>query len=59
MGRERLLKSAEEADDVLVFRIMIQDVVHQAVETTVVNDGQHAEGTIVELVGGDIPGEVL
>jgi hypothetical protein len=56
---ERLLESPKETNDVLVVRIMIQDFVHQAVETAVVNDGQHAERTIVEFVGSDIPGEVF
>ncbi len=59
MGIERVLESPEEGNDVLMFRIVVQDLVQQAVETAVLNDGQHAERTIVELVGGNIPGKVL
>ena len=57
-GPQGLLESPEEAEDVLVCGIMVQHVIHQTFEDPVVHDRKHAEGAIVEFVGGDIPGEV-
>ena len=38
--------------------IVVQHVIHQALEGPVVHDRKHAEGAIVQFVGGNIPGEV-
>jgi hypothetical protein len=52
------LKVLEKGDHIVVRRIMIQDLIKQALEGAVVHDGQHTKRAIVELVNRQIPGKI-
>lgn len=51
------LEAAEERQDILVGRIVVEDFVEKPLELSVVHNRKHAEGAIVEFVGGDVAGE--
>ena len=55
---KKTLEFSEERPDVLVRRIMIEDLVADASEGAVVHDGQDAIGAVVKFVGRDVTGEV-
>ncbi len=55
---EDLLEAPEELQDVLVRGVMVEDVEDEPLETAVVHDREHAEGTVVEFVGGNVSGEL-
>ena len=54
-----LSEASQEVLDVVLGRVVVQDLVDQPLESPVVDDGQDAEGAIVEFVGGDVAGEAL
>src|SRR5262252_10433278 len=37
---------------------MIQDLVEEALIAAIIDGGEYAEGTVIELIGGHIPGEI-
>jgi hypothetical protein len=53
------LKASEKAPDVLVGRVVIEDLIEEPFEPAVIDNGQHTEGPVVEFVGGDIAREVI
>jgi hypothetical protein len=55
---QRRLEAHEEGRDVGVRRVVIQDWVGQTLEGVVSDDGQHAAVAVLQLVGGDVAGEV-
>lgn len=57
-GSQGVLEPREEPCDVLLARAVVEDFVDQAFEPVVVYDRQHAVGPVVQLVGGDVAGEV-
>ena len=52
------MEAAEERRDVLVGRVVVQDLVGDPFEGAVVDDRQDAERPVIQFVGGDIAGEV-
>jgi site-specific DNA recombinase len=52
-------KPLEERPDILVSRVVVEDLVAEPFERAVVDDRQDTEGTVVQLVSGDIPGEAV
>jgi len=52
------LEATEEPQDIYVCRIVIKDFVDEPLELSVVHDREYAEGTIVELIRGNIAGEI-
>ena len=52
------VESAEERLDVLVGRVVIEDLVEEPLEGAVVDDREDAEGTVIQLVGSDVAREV-
>src|ERR1051326_6222397 len=58
-ARQGGLEPLEERLDVLVSWVVVEDLVAQPLEGAVIDDRQHAEGTIVQLVSGDVPGEAV
>lgn len=52
------LKPAEERDDIRMIWIVVQDLIEQTLEGAVVNDREHAEGTVVQLVGCNVTREI-
>jgi hypothetical protein len=57
-GVEGRLKGPEEAPDVRVGGVVVQHVIDEPLEPAVIHNGQHTEGPVVELVGGDVAREV-
>ena len=55
---EGRVESAEERLDVLVRRIVIEDLVGEPLEGAVVDDREDAEGSVIQLVGSDVAREV-
>ncbi len=55
---QRGLKAVEERHDVLVSRVVVEDLVDQPLEGPVVDDREDAERPIIQLVGRDIAREV-
>src|SRR5207237_10817774 len=53
------LEPPEERPDIPVSRVVVEDLVAQPLEGTVVDDRQDAEGAVVQLVSGDGSGEVV
>ena len=53
------LEPLEERLDILVSRVVVEHLVAQPLEGAVIDDRQDAEGAIVQLVGGDVPGEAV
>ena len=53
------LEPLEERPDISVSRGVVKDLVAQPLEGTVIDDRQDAEGTVVQLVSGNVPGEVV
>src|SRR5437016_1425022 len=49
----------EERPDIPVFRVVVEDLVAQPLEGAVIDDRQDAEGTVVQLISGDVPGEAV
>ena len=52
------MESAEERLDVLVGRVVIEDLVEEPLESAVVDDREDAERTVIQLVGSDVAREV-
>src|SRR5215475_1129721 len=52
--RQGRLESPEKRPDVLVVRIVIQDLVEEAFVAAIINGRQNAEGAIIHFIGGDI-----
>src|SRR5450755_821510 len=49
---------SQEAADVVLGRVVLQDAEGQAVEGSVVNQRKHAERAVVQLIGGEVAAEV-
>jgi len=41
-----------------VGRIVIQDVIEEALVAAIIDGGENAEGAVIELIGGHIPGKI-
>ncbi len=52
------LKMPEKDNHVLVCGVMVQDLVIETLEGMVVYNGQHAKGSIVEFINGEVAGKV-
>jgi len=52
-------ESSEEPLDVFFRGVVVQDLVDKASERVIVDDGEDAVGTVVELVGREVPGEAI
>src|SRR6202050_3102064 len=52
------LETPQERGDVFVVRIVVEHMVDQAFERAIIDDGQDAKWPIVQLVDGDIAGEI-
>ena len=52
------MEAAEERLDVLVGRVVVEDLVDEPLEGAVVDDREDAERAVIQLVGGDIAREV-
>ena len=52
-------EAMEESRDVRVIGIVIEHLVKEPFESAIVNDGQDAKRTIVQLVGRDVPREII
>ena len=52
------LEATEEPQDICVCRVVIKDFVDEPFELSVVHDREHAEGAVVEFIGGDVAGEI-
>jgi hypothetical protein len=52
-------EAAEEPPDIPLSRVVVEDRVAQPLEGAVIDDRQDAEGAIVQLVSGDVPGEAV
>ena len=59
VGVNGCLEASEKAPDVLVGRVVIEDLIDEPFEPAVIDHGQHTEGPVVEFVGGDIAREVV
>ena len=57
-GIEGLMEAAEERRDVLVGRVVVEDLVGQPLEGAVVDDREDAERPVIQLVYGEIAREV-
>ena len=55
---QRHPEAPKEGQDIRMLRIVIEDLVQEPFEGTVVNNGQDAERTVVQLIGRDIPGKI-
>ena len=55
---QRPLELAQELADLLFRRVVIQDAESQAVVAAMVHDTEDAEGAVVDLVDGQVSGEV-
>src|SRR5215470_7876145 len=58
-ARQGGLESPEERLDIPVSRVVVKDLIAEPLEGAVVNDRQDAEGAVVQLVRGDVPGEAV
>src|SRR6516165_592571 len=58
-ARQGGLEPPEERLDIPVSRVVVEDLVAEPLEDAVVNDRQDAEGTVVQLVRGDVSGEAV
>src|SRR3954449_4064330 len=52
-------EAAEEPPDIPLSRVVVEDRIAQPLEGAVIDDRQDAEGAIVQLVSGDVPGEAV
>ena len=52
------MEPAEEGRDVLVGRVVIEDLVGEPFEGAIIDDREDAERPVIQLVGGDIAREV-
>jgi hypothetical protein len=52
-------EAAEESPDIPLGRVVVEDLVAQPLEGAVIDDGQDAEGPVVEFISGDVPGEAV
>jgi hypothetical protein len=52
-------EAAEESPDIPPSRVVVEDLVAQPLEGAVIDDGQDAEGPVVEFISGDVPGEAV
>ena len=53
------LEGAEESLDVGVLRVVVQHFIDEAAKGAVVHDRENAERPVVQLVGRDVPGELI
>jgi len=51
-------EATEERQDIVVGGIMVEDFVDNPLELPVIHDREYAERAVVELIGGDIAGEI-
>jgi hypothetical protein len=58
MSHDGLLKPLEETADVAVLGIVVEDLVQQTTLPGAIDGREHAEGTVVQLVGGQVAREV-
>src|SRR6266567_2594657 len=56
--RQGRLESPEKRPNVLVVRIVVQDVREDPLVAAIIDGGEHTEGAVIELIGGHIPGKV-
>src|ERR1700722_3713105 len=52
-------EAAEEPPDIPVSRVVVEDLVAQPLEGAVIDDRQDAERAVIQLIGGDVPGEAV
>src|SRR5262249_31003207 len=52
------LELSQESAEVSVAGLVVEDAEGQAVVAAVIDDGQHAAGAVVQLVDGQVAGEV-
>ena len=45
----------EKHPDVIVVRIVVQDLREDPLVTAIIDGGEHTEGAVIELIGGHIP----
>ena len=57
-GGERLMEVAEQRHDVLVGRVVVENVVGEPFEGAIVDDREDAEGSVIQLVDGKEAREV-
>jgi len=57
-GGQGLLESCEKPEDVFFGRVVIEDLVKEPLEVVVIDDRKDAVRPVVQLVGGDVAGEV-
>jgi len=57
-GADLVVESSEEAEDVHLGRVVVQDLVEQATLPTSIDGRQHTEGAVVQLIRGQVAGEV-
>ncbi len=50
-------ETAKESPDVIMSRVVVEDFVDQPLVSAIVHDDQHAEGTIIQLIGSDVAAE--
>jgi hypothetical protein len=41
-----------------VGRIVVSDVIEEALVTAIIDRGEQTEGTVIEFIGGDIPRKI-
>src|SRR5262249_54648758 len=56
---EVTLEIVEEGPDIILGRVLLQNTVGQANEGAVVDQGEHTEWSVVQLIDGDIAAEAL
>src|SRR4029077_8220356 len=52
-------EAAEESPDIPLSRVVVEDLVAQPLEGAVIDEGQDAEGSVVQFISGDVPGEAV